>query len=156
MTLKELWQCPNCGEKFTSKNMWHSCGKFSLEALFARSEPRVFQLYKRFEQFVRSVGPVTVIPQKTRVVFQVRMRFAGAVPRKSYLLCHFIFSRRHDNPRFSKVNQYGPQSYEHLIRVEKMGDFDEEFVGWIREAYEVGEQKHLQLTTKVAQTGTPD
>jgi hypothetical protein len=143
MPKRELWQCPKCGETFTTKNLWHSCGKFSLESLFAHSEPHVFQLYKRLEELVRSIGPITVIPQKTRVVFQVRMRFAGAVPRKSYLLCHFIFYRRHEDPRFYEVNQYGPRSFEHLIRVEKEQDFDGEFIDWIREAYEVGEQKGI-------------
>jgi hypothetical protein len=141
--LKDLWQCPKCGEKFVTKNMWHSCGKFSLEALFSRSEPHVFELYKKFAALVKSCGPVTIIPQKTRLVFQVRVRFAGCIPRKSYLLCAFGFSRRRQSPRFHKIVQYTPRWYGHECRVETEGDFDEEFMNWIREAYEVGQQKHL-------------
>lgn len=29
----ELWQCPRCGERFVTPNMWHSCGKFTLDPL---------------------------------------------------------------------------------------------------------------------------
>ncbi|MGH9972245.1 MAG: hypothetical protein ACREBG_31245 [Pyrinomonadaceae bacterium] len=43
---------------------------------------------------VRACGPVRTIPQKTRVVFQVRVRFAGCYPRKSHLLCGFALPRR--------------------------------------------------------------
>lgn len=142
--LKELWQCPRCGEKFISANMWHSCGKYSLEELFARSAPYVFQLYKKLEQLVQACGPVTIIPQRSRVVFQVRVRFAGAVPRKSHLLCSFGFSQRHNNTRFHKIEQYASHWYGHYCRIDKEEDLDDEFIAWLKEAYEVGEQKHLK------------
>jgi hypothetical protein len=74
--------------------MWHSCGKFSLEDLFAHREPNVAKLFRQFAKMVRACGPVHMIPQKTRVVFQVRMRFAGVTPRKSHLICHFVCARR--------------------------------------------------------------
>jgi hypothetical protein len=143
MESDSLWQCPRCGEKFVTRNMWHSCGKYRLEDLFSRSEPHVFQLYRRFEELVKACGPVTVIPQKSRVVFQVRVRFAGAVPRKSHLQCAFGFSRRVEHPRFTKIEQYAPRWYGHYCKVEREADFDQDFVEWIREAYLVGEQKHL-------------
>jgi hypothetical protein len=141
--LKELWQCPKCGERFVSPNLWHACGTFSLEALFARSEPHVFQLYQQFEHLVKACGPITVIPQKSRIAFQVRVRFAGAIPRKSYLQCSFGFRRRVEHPRFYKIEQYTPHWYGHHCRIERDEEFDEEFKKWIREAYAVGEQRHL-------------
>jgi hypothetical protein len=125
--------------------MWHSCGQYDLEALFARSEPHVLALFNRFAELVQSVGPVTIIPQKTRVVFQVRVRFAGAVPRKSALLCTFGFARRVESPRFEKIEKYAPKWYGHTIRVASESEFDAEFMDWIRESYAVGEQKHLEM-----------
>jgi hypothetical protein len=136
----DLWQCPRCGEWFITANMPHSCGKFSLEELFAHSDPQVFQLFRRFEELVRALGPVRMIPQKSRVVFQVRVRFAGAVPRKSYLQCGFGFHRRREHPRFYKIEQYAPRWFHHYTRVEREEDFDDEFRDWIREAYAVGRQ----------------
>ena len=89
-----LWRCPKCGARFVTKNMWHSCGKYTLEALFSRSEPHVLPLFKKFAKMVKGCGPATMIPQKTRVVFMVRVRFAGAYPRKSYFLAGLALSRR--------------------------------------------------------------
>ena len=83
--LPPLWTCPKCGAKFVSAHMWHSCGRYRLDDLFARSEPHVFKLFQRFRRMVEACGPSTMIPQKTRVVFMVRMRFAGATVRKTGL-----------------------------------------------------------------------
>ena len=38
--MKPLWTCPACGERFVSPRLWHSCGRHTYDALFARSEPR--------------------------------------------------------------------------------------------------------------------
>ena len=146
--LRPLWQCPKCGERFVTRNMWHSCGKHSLEALFARSEPHVFRLFKKFAAMVRACGPVRIIPQKTGIAFQVRVRFAGVRPRKSYLLGGFWFPRRHDHPRFRKIQQFAPRCYIHEFRIASEKELDAEVKGWIREAYAVGEQKHLDQRAK--------
>ncbi|MEW5987138.1 MAG: DUF5655 domain-containing protein [Chloroflexota bacterium] len=141
--LKELWQCPNCGERFVTPNMWHSYGRYSLGALFARSEPHVREIYDRLVELTQALGPVTIIPQKSRIAFQVRVRFFGCMPRKSHLLCGFWFTYRHDHPRFHKIEKYSPRAYGHFIRVQATEEFDEEFMGWLREAYAIGQQKHL-------------
>ena len=31
-----LWTCIKCGNKFVTKNMWHSCGKYNLDDLFSK------------------------------------------------------------------------------------------------------------------------
>lgn len=121
--------------------MWHSCGKFSLKDLFAKSDPHVPQLFREFARMVRTCGPVHMIPQKTRVVFQVRMRFAGASPRKSHLMCAFILPREIKSDRFQKVEKYGPRSYAHYLPVHCEAELDADVARWLREAYRRGEQK---------------
>ncbi len=123
--------------------MWHSWGKFSLDALLARSEPHVRKLFHKYASMVRSCGPVHMIPQKTRVVFQVRMRFAGATPRKSHLLCHFILSRKIDNGRFHTIETFNPRCHAHYLRVNEEADLDAEIAQCLKQAYAVGQQKHL-------------
>jgi len=83
-----LWHCPRCGAKLVTRDMWHSCGNYTIKDLFARSEPNVIRIFRTLAAMVRECGPVTIIPQKTRVVFQVRVRFLGCTPRRSYLLCN--------------------------------------------------------------------
>lgn len=123
--------------------MWHSCGKFSLEDLFSRSDPRVAKLFHEFAAMVRACGSVHMIPQKSRVVFQARMRFAGVMPRKSHLICHFILPRRIESPRFYKIETFNPHCHAHYLRVTEEDELDREVVRWLAKAYEVGEQKHL-------------
>lgn len=123
--------------------MWHSCGKFSLQDLFSRSEPRVLKIFRKFEKMVRACGRVKMIPQKTRVVFMVRMRFAGASPRRSYLRCAFILRRKIPNLRFQKVERFGPRSYGYYLAIRSEADLDNQIARWLKEAYEVGQQKHL-------------
>lgn len=142
--LKPLWRCPKCGERFVTRNMWHSCGKYSLEARFAGCEPHVFSLFKKFEKMVRACGPVALIPQKTRIVFQARVRFAGCVPRKSHLDCALALPKRRNHPRFYKIESYSLHFHGHRFRVKSPDDLDAELQGWLREAYTVGEQKQLQ------------
>jgi hypothetical protein len=59
-----LWQYPKCGERFVTRDMWHSCGTCTLEDLFACSEPHVFRLFNKFAEMVRACRRVTIIPQK--------------------------------------------------------------------------------------------
>ena len=141
--LRSLWKCPKCGERFVLRNMWHSCGKFSLEDLFGRSEPHVLKTFRKFEKLVRECGPVRMIPQKTRVVFQVRMRFAGATPRKSHLICHFILAHKSDSERFEKIQTFGPHCHAHYLRINSKEELDNQVARWLKEAYTVGQQMHL-------------
>jgi uncharacterized protein DUF5655 len=91
-----LWRCSKCGESLTSRNQWHACGTFDLDRLFLGGSPHVRGLYQRFVELVEQCGPVTVIPQKTRVAFQVRMRFAALMPRKACLRGHLVLGARQE------------------------------------------------------------
>lgn len=141
--LKPLWRCPECGERFVTKNLWHSCGHFSLEQLFARSEPHVLQLFKSFERMVRKCGPVRTIPQKTRAAFQMRMRFAACYRRKSYLICTLVLPRVVNNPRVVKIEHYSPGCILHYLHLRSKTDLDRELQLWLRESYQVGAQTEL-------------
>ncbi|MCG8436205.1 MAG: DUF5655 domain-containing protein [Gammaproteobacteria bacterium] len=139
----KLWQCPQCGEKFTTANQWHSCGRFELDDLFAGCEPSTRRLYDRFVELVEKCGPVTIIPQKTRIAFQVRMRFAAIMPRKRYLRGHLVLARRREEPFFSRIQKYSPQNHVHEFRLDEDEQLTGAFSDCIQEAYEVGEQEHL-------------
>jgi uncharacterized protein DUF5655 len=138
---RPLWQCPRCGERFVNANAWHSCGKHTLEALFVGSEPHLAALFETFAARVRACGPVAMIPQKTRVVFQVRIRFAGVYPRKSFLLAGLLLPRRYDDRRFVKIEAYSPRNFGHQFRIASEANLDADFDRWLREAYKMGEKQ---------------
>jgi hypothetical protein len=101
-------------------------------------------VFEAFAAAVHECGPVTVIPEKTRIAFHVRMSFAAITPRPQHLSGHFVFARRIDNPRFPRIDTISPRNHLHHFRLQSPDDIDEQFRGWIREAYAVGEQKHLE------------
>ena len=143
--LPPLWKCPKCGAKFVSANMWHSCGRYRLEDLFARSEPHVFAIFQKFKRMVEACGPSTMIPQKTRVVFMVRMRFAGATVRKERLRVGLILERKlPPDPRIEAIESFGPSSHGHYLRIDNEAQLDRDMQRWIREAYDSGAQKHFE------------
>lgn len=138
-----LWTCPACGERFTTKNQWHSCGRFDLDALFSTCEPGVRRLYDAFLAAAEACGPVTVIPQKSRIALQVRMRFAALMPQKRALKGHLVLARRAESPLFEKVETFSPRNHIHVFRLESERQLDAAFRRLVAEAYAVGCQEHL-------------
>ena len=138
-----LWKCPECGEEFTTKNQWHSCGRFDLDELFKDREPNVRALFDRFLGLVKECGPVKVIPQKTRIAFQTRMRFAAIMPQKTQLRGHFVLAEPVSSPCFDKVESYSPRNHVHVFSISSEEQFTDEFIGFLRAAYDVGNQHHL-------------
>jgi hypothetical protein len=139
-----LWRCGKCGRRFANRNQSHACGRHDLEHHFAGRDPRIRELFDAVVAAIREIGPVIILPEKTRIAFQVRMSFAQVTPRKNWLDGHVVLDRRLENPRFRQIQTISPRNHVHVFRVTNPRDIDAEFRGWLREAYRVGEQKHLE------------
>jgi hypothetical protein len=135
--LPDLWICPKCGARLVSRNLWHSCGRFSLESLFANSEERALDLARTYVAMLHTLGDVQVIPQKTRLVCVARVRFSGLEPRKDGFLANFALHRWLASPRIVKTVDYGPRWRVHYLRVRAEADLDDELIAWLQEAHDV-------------------
>ncbi len=144
-----LWRCPQCGRLFANRDQTHFCSRHGLEPHFDGKSREVRQLFDAFLGLLKRFGPVKVLPEKTRIAFQVRMSFAAMSVRKTHLVGHFIFGRRVDHARFLRVETYSPRNHLHAFRVTSLADLDKEFAEWAREAYAVGEQGHLASSDRV-------
>jgi hypothetical protein len=142
--LSGLWICPNCGARLISRNLWHSCGQYALENLFANAEPSALALARRYVAGLRSLGDVQVIPQKTRLVCVARVRFCGLEPRKSGFVASFALHRWLDSPRIVKTVDYGPRWLAHYVRIRSDADLDDELTAWLQESHDtVGLQSDI-------------
>ena len=140
-----LWRCPKCRRVFANRNQTHTCSELhDLDHHFVNRDPIVREIYDRVVAAVMALGPVIILPEKTRIAFQVRMSFAQVTPRRKWLDGHVVLSRRLEHPRFRKIETFSPRNHLHAFRLEQPDDVDDTFVAWMREAYEVGEQKHLR------------
>jgi hypothetical protein len=135
-----LWRCPKCGHRFVTRNLWHSCGRYSLAAHFKGKPKVVREIFDRFLDLARACGPVTVYAQRTRIIFQVRVRFGGAVPKKKWLEARLWLKRRAEHPCLRRVESYGRLGYGHYFRLAQTSDVDMQLAELMREAYLVGEQ----------------
>jgi hypothetical protein len=116
---------------------------------FKGKDAAVRSLFRRYRALIRACGPVHMYAQKTRIVFQARVRFAGAVPRKHWLDCGLWLKRRVDSARFHKIEFIPPSDYIHSFRVTRPEDLDEVVAALLREAYAVGRQEPIPPASRV-------
>jgi hypothetical protein len=135
---KELWTCPECGHQFVNANTYHSCGNYELVDHFRGKDPQVRQLFDNLVEVVEGFGPVTVYAQKTRIVFQVRTRFASVVTRKSWLILQIWLKRQADHPLLQRIEMYTYRDYGMIFRLTKIEDIDDALENLIHEAYAIG------------------
>jgi hypothetical protein len=144
MKQRRLWQCKKCGRYFANRNQSHACGRLDLEHHFSDKRPEIRALFDQVVAVIRTLGPVRILPEKTRIAFQVRMSFAQVTPRANWLDGHVVLARRFEHHRFRKVQTISPRNHVHTFRLSTGRDVDAEFRAWLAEAYAVGEQRHIQ------------
>ena len=141
----ELWTCPRCGRTFAHRNQTHTCAALGqLDDHFARSEPEVRAAFDAALAVVRALGPVEVLPERSRIALHVRMSFAAFMPRKRWLDGHLVLARSVPAARFRRVEVFSPRNVLHAFRLTGPDEVDAEFAGWLAEAYDVGRQLHPQ------------
>src|SRR5689334_10463474 len=103
---KPLWLCPRCKRKFANRNQSHFCGNHDLKHHFEGKANEVRQIYDAVLKAIRRCGPVKVLPEKTRIAFQVRMSFAQLTTRSKWVDGHVVLARRFEHPRFRKSRRF--------------------------------------------------
>lgn len=133
---RPLWTCPRCGAKLVTKNLWHSCGKATLEGWKARMGPRARALYARFEQMIAACGEYHVAPAKTRIAFMARVRFASITRiSEKGMTCSFALPNPLESPRLVKVEEIVPGWWVHRLRITEPGQLDEQIQDWLHDSY---------------------
>jgi hypothetical protein len=91
-------------------------------------------LWHRFADLVAGFGENSLAVSKTGITFKgPRRGFAGARPKVDQLVGYFDVNYEVDDPRIRNVSPYQKDLFVHHFRISSI---DEEFVGWIRDAYE--------------------
>jgi Domain of unknown function (DUF5655) len=143
MVLTHMWKCRKCGRLFANRNQSHFCSRFTLREHLAGKSPPAVALFRQFAKLVKRCGPVRVVTEKTRIAFQVRMSFAAVSLRRDRIVGHVVLARRLENPRFTKIETISPRNHVHCFFFRSRKELDREVLGWLREAYRVGQQLHL-------------
>ena len=105
----------------------------------------VVQLYEKFVRLVEACGPVVYSVSKTAITFKgMRRGFAGAKPTNRSLDGYLDLQRRVKDSRIRRAEPYTRTLFVHHFRVTNPEQLDDQFAGWVREAYEVGQGRHLE------------
>ena len=144
MTERELWRCAECGREFANRNQSHACGTYDFAHHFEGKPAVIRALFDLVVEMLQTIGPVRILPEKTRIAFQVRMSFAQVTPRRRWLDGHVVLARRLELPRFLRIETFSPRNHLHAFRLTDPADVDDEFRDWLAEAYSVGKQEHLR------------
>jgi len=112
--------------------------------LFEGCAPQVRECFDAVLEAARRAGPLTVLPERTRVAFQVRMSFAAFQPRRRRLDGHVVLARELASPRFRRIEVFSARNVLHAFRLHAPAEVDDEVAAWLAEAYRVGAQEHLR------------
>jgi Domain of unknown function (DUF5655) len=138
---RPLWTCPDCGRRFVTTNMWHSCYVGTVDDFFANHH-NLRPVFDAYVRFVEGIGPFTVEVVKTRISFVTRARFAGVVRlRRDAVVAGFWLKRAVSNERFLKVEHIERDDWVYQLLLRSEADLDDELRGWLEEAYSVGQQQ---------------
>jgi hypothetical protein len=132
---KALWRCPRCGHRFVTRNLWHACGNYRLADHFTGKPPILRRVFQRWLALARASGPVTVYAQKTRIVFQRRVRFGGAVIRRDWVDAGLWLARRASHPRLQRTESFGRLGYGLHFELRAPEDIDAALGALMAEAY---------------------
>jgi len=138
-----MWRCPRCRRTFANRNQSHACGRSTLAAHFLGKPKETRAIFDALLAAAKQNGPVTILPEKTRIAFHVRMSFAAFVIRRNWVDGHVILARRFEHPRFRRIETFSPRNHLHAFRFGNVDEIDAEVAAWFAEAYRVGEQRHL-------------
>lgn len=119
-------------------------GEWTVEDHLRGKPPVPVALYLRFVQLVAACGPFTYAVAKTSITFKGSRRgFAGARPTMRGLAAYLDLQRVVEDPRIISSSPYTKRLFVHQVRLTSLDQLDDEFAGWLREAYAVGAGAHL-------------
>jgi hypothetical protein len=119
-------------------NVW------TVERHLQGKRPEVIALYHRFIELAQACGPFTYAVSKSAITLKgTRRGFAGAILGERALKGYLDLPRRVEDARITRSAPYTQRLYVHHFRVDSPGQLDEQFAGWLAEAYQVGAGAHL-------------
>jgi hypothetical protein len=118
--------------------------EWTVERHLLGKPPAVIALYHQFIETAAACGPFTYAVSKTVITLKgTRRGFAGVALGKSSLGGYLDLQRRVEDRRITRSEPYTKRLYVHHFRLESADQLDEQFTGWLREAYQVGAGAHL-------------
>ena len=110
----------------------------TVDALFTDKAPQLKAIYDRLLVALRKFGPIREAPKQTSIHLEKNSGFAGIHPKKNAINLEFRTDYEIDNPRITRRQQLSARRFEHTVKLENVGDVDEQLLKWLKDAYDLG------------------
>ncbi|MFJ2620636.1 DUF5655 domain-containing protein [Glutamicibacter sp. NPDC087344] len=117
--------------------------EWTIERHLAGQPQFAIDIFHRFIEAVAQIGPFTYAVSKSSITLKGTHRgFAGARPVRGGLRGYFDLQREVVDPRISSASAFSQKLIVHHFQLATADQLDEQFRGWLREAYAVGAGAH--------------
>lgn len=128
-----MWTCQKCSRTFGKENQPHSCQKLSLEQHFANK----YQAKELFDYLVelinKEIGQSQTISLPCCVHLFGSYDFLAALPKKDKLEVRFALNKKLSQAKICVP--LSAKTYKNCFDINSKEQFDDEFVGWLKESY---------------------
>ena len=122
-----------------------STDTYTIKDHLSGKDADIVSLYELFVQLVEACGKFEYVVGKDGIAFKGHRRnFAVAKPKARSLDGVLVLPRRLKDPRIQAVESFTKQLFGNRFRLTEPDQLDEEFSDWVREAYQIGQGRHLE------------
>jgi hypothetical protein len=98
----------------------------------------VLAVFDEIVRYLRTCGPLDVVPTKTNINFLSRTSLGGIRLQRRKARLSIVLMRQVRDPRVHSTLRLSPRRIVHFIELTAVGDVDAVVRRWLREAHEVG------------------
>ena len=113
--------------------------EFSIASHFEGKAPVVREIYDRLIKTIKGFGPIVEEPKKTSIHIVHGSALAGVSTRKDALWLNIRMDFKIKSPRIHKIDQVSAKRFHNELKLTSPDDIDDELIGWLKSAYELGE-----------------
>jgi hypothetical protein len=118
--------------------------EWTVERHLAGASDDAIALYRRFIELAEACGPFTYAVSKSAITLKgTRRGFAGIRTRARGVRGYLDLQREIADRRITRSEPYTKRLFVHHFALASIEEMDDEFAGWLGEAYAVGAGEHL-------------
>ncbi|MFH1509208.1 MAG: DUF5655 domain-containing protein [bacterium] len=130
-----MWTCSKCGRQFNKAKQPHSCKKVSLGEHF-KNKDKTKELFDYLvKQIDKKIGKCKIISIPCCIHLFGNYDFLAALPKKDGLEIRFALDKKINSKRLKQCVKMSAKVYKNCFMVYDKKEIDIEFIGWIKESY---------------------
>ena len=108
-----------------------------MEQHFEGKSLEVKKLFDSLIEILKIDLAFTITPLKSEIYLTAKSNFVAVYVRKEHLVIEFANGWPFMEERIHRTQQVSKTLYIHHVKIRQPEDLDEQFLGWINEAYEL-------------------